>query len=163
MPITDDIVATYRSPRGMIRRKLAAGPREDRALATLLGACLLIFVAQWPALARAAQMDPTQPLDARMAGALLGSVFLVPLFAYALAGISHLIARRFGGKGSYFAARMALFWAMLSIAPVMLLNGLAQGFISSGPVSIIMGVLVLGVFLYLWGTMLVEVERHDPG
>jgi hypothetical protein len=163
MAVTDEIVETYLRPRAVIRRKLAAGPREDRALATLLGACALVFVAQWPALARAAQTDPTQPLDARMAGALLGSVFLVPLFAYAVAGISHLIARRFGGKGTYFAARMALFWAMLSIAPVMLLHGLARGFLSPGTLSAAIGVLVLSVFLYLWGTMLIEVERDDAG
>jgi hypothetical protein len=162
MAITDDIVETYRRPRAVIRRKLAAGPREDRALAMLFGACALIFVSLWPGLSRAAHLDPTQPLDARMAGALLGSVFLVPLFAYCLAGISHWTARRFGGNGSYFGARLALFWAMLASAPIMLLQGLAQGFLASGPILVLIGILVLLIFLYLWLAMLIEVERNDP-
>ena len=71
---------------------------EGRALATLIGACLLIFVAQWPGLARAAYVDPAIPLDARMGGALLGTLFLLPPIAYAVAALSHLV-RGFIGPG----------------------------------------------------------------
>ncbi len=162
MAIVDDIVGTYRSPAAVIRRKLGAGPREDRALATLMGACALVFVAQWPGLARSAALDPTQPLDARMAGALLGAVFLVPLAAYGVAGFSHMVAGRFGGKGTYFGARLALFWALLAVSPVMLLQGLAQGLIGPGVMATVIGIGVLAVFLYLWITMLIEAERHEP-
>jgi Yip1 domain len=159
MAITDDIVESYRRPRALIRRKMADGPREDRALAALFGAAVLIFVAQWPALARAAHLDPSQPLDARLGGALLGSVFLLPLAAYGIAGLSHVVARAFGGRGSYFGARMALFRGLLAIAPAMLLHGLVRGLLGPGPASLIAGLIVFVLFLYLWGMMLVEVER----
>jgi hypothetical protein len=159
MAIVDDILATYRHPRQVIRRKLSAGPREDRALATLFGACVMLFIAQWPALARAAELDPSQPLDARMGGALLGIVFLLPLIAYGIAAISHLFARTLGGKGNHFGARFALFWALLAIAPAMLLNGLLRGLLGPGVIALGAGIVVLGLFLFIWGAMLIEVEQ----
>ena len=51
MPVVPDILRTWRDPRGVIRDRLSAGVREDRALATVMGACALMFVAQWPRLA----------------------------------------------------------------------------------------------------------------
>jgi hypothetical protein len=72
MPVSTDILESYVRPRQVFRRKLDGGTDEGRALATLIGACLLIFVAQWPGLARAAHADPAIPLDARMGGALMG-------------------------------------------------------------------------------------------
>ncbi|MCE6951064.1 YIP1 family protein [Cereibacter sphaeroides] len=159
MAVTTDIVESYRHPRAVIRRYLDAGENEPRALAILMGACLLIFVSQWPMLARAAYLDPTQPLEARMSGALMGTVFLLPPICYALAAISHLVARLFGGRGSYFGARLALFLALLATSPLMLLNGLVGGFIGEGPGVLIVGFLVLGGFLAIWGLMLTEAER----
>ena len=67
MTITTDILRSWRHPRAVIREKLRAGDREDRALAVLMGASLLLFVAQWPGLSRAAFQDPSVPLDARFA------------------------------------------------------------------------------------------------
>ncbi|MDT8855717.1 YIP1 family protein [Paracoccaceae bacterium Fryx2] len=158
MTITGDILQTYRRPRAVILRKLAAGQREDRALATLMAACVLNFVAQWPALSRAAHLDPDTPLDARLGGALMGAVFLVPLIAYAIAGISHLVARAFGGKGTPYGARLALFWSMLAISPLLLLHGLVEGMMGSGGVSLLLGLGVLAAFLYLWSQALMAVE-----
>jgi hypothetical protein len=159
MSITDDILASYRHPRRVIRNKLNAGPREDRVLAVLMAACFLIFVAQWPILSRAAYLDPSKPLEARMTAALLGLIFILPLIAYGVAGASHLLARAFGGKGSHYGARLALFWALLSAAPLLLLNGLAQGFLGSTPATVVLGILVLVIFLFMWASMLIEVEQ----
>ncbi len=160
MAVTDDILESYRRPRAVIRRKLDAGVREDRALATLFSACALIFVSQWPALSRAAYLEPEVPLDARMGVALVASLFVAPLVFYLVAAISHLAARAAGGAGSFFSARMALFWALLAIAPLMLLNGLARGFLDQGVQTHLVGVIVLAAFLYLWGTMLHEAEKR---
>ncbi|NKX72530.1 YIP1 family protein, partial [Rhodobacteraceae bacterium R_SAG3] len=54
MAVTTDITATYRGPRKVIARLLAMGPREDRLLAFVMGACVLMFIAQMPRLAREA-------------------------------------------------------------------------------------------------------------
>lgn len=160
MAVTTDILRAWGQPRGLIREKLAAGLREDRALATVMGAGLLLFVAQWPRLAREAHLDPSVPLDARMGGALLALLFMLPLALYALAALSHLVARAFGGRGSWFGARLALFWAMLSVAPAMLLHGLVGGLVGPGPAANLVGGLVAFGFLYLWLSMLIEAERY---
>jgi Yip1 domain len=159
MTVTGDILGTWRRPRDILRGKLAAGVRDDRALATLMAACGLIFIAQWPALSRAATLDPSVPLEARMSGALLATVFILPPALYAVAAVSHLIARVLGGKGSHFGARLALFWALLCTAPLMLLNGLVVGFLGQGVQATAVGLLVLAAFLWLWLTLLSEAER----
>ena len=159
MSVTLDMLRAWRDPRGVLRSRLAQGVREDRALATVMGACFLIFVAQWPRLSREAFVDPSVPLDARMGGALLGIVFLLPLFLYVLGALSHVVARALGGKGTWFAARLALFWALLATAPAMLFHGLIAGFVGPGAASSGVGLLVLAGFFYLWISMLIEAER----
>lgn len=159
MTVTGDILATWRRPREIFRAKLAQGVREDRALAMLMGACALLFVAQWPALSRAAHLDPTIPLDARMGGALMGTIFILPVVLYGLAALSHLVARLMGGKGSHYGARLALFWALLATAPLMLLHGLMAGFLGQGMQLTVVGVGIFLAFLWLWLTLLVEAER----
>ena len=54
MSIVADIVRSYVQPRAVIRDRLAEGQREDRALMLLMLGCGLVFVAQWPRLARRA-------------------------------------------------------------------------------------------------------------
>jgi hypothetical protein len=158
MPVTTDIVRTYRAPREVLRGKLAGGPREDRALATLLGACVLIFVAQWPVAAREAWIDPAVPLDARLGGALLAWVFIVPLASYVIAAATHVLARLFGGRGTWFGARLALFWALLAASPLWLLNGLVAGLVGPGPALSLTGLAAFAAFLVFWGAGLWEAE-----
>jgi hypothetical protein len=95
-----------------------------------------------------------------MGGALLGTLFLLPPIAYAVAALSHLVARAFGGTGSFFSARLALFWALLAVSPLMLLQGLVRGFIGPGPALTLVGLAVLATFLVLWVTSLIESERR---
>lgn len=159
MAITTEILCSYRTPGAVVRRRLSEGVREDRALAVLMAACLIIFVAQWPRLAREAHFDPTVPLDARLGGALLGWMFLAPLFFYLLAALSHLVARLFGGRGSHHTARVALFWSLLAAAPLFLLNGLIAGMIGPSLAVTVTGIVVLAVFLTIWFLSLAEAER----
>ncbi len=158
MAVTAELVHSWRAPRAALRRQLAAGVREDRALVYLMVACLLIFVAQWPRLSREAFLSPDIPLEARLTAALLGWVFIAPLFFYGLAAVSHLIARLFGGRGSWFSARLALFWAMLVCTPLWLLHGLVAGFIGAGPAQSLVGLLLVVGFLTVWLLSLAEAE-----
>ena len=160
MTITADIFRAWRHPRAVIREKLGQGLREDRALAVIMGAGLLLFVAQWPILSRASYLDPTTPLQARLGGALMACLFVLPLLGYGVAQVSHLIARLFGGKGSGFGARMALFWALLAVTPAMLVQGLLAGFLGQSVVVIAVQLAVLAGFLWIWLSMLGEVARH---
>lgn len=149
MPVTTDIVASYRGPGRVIDRLLSMGEREDRALAFLMGFCGLAFVAQLPGLSRKAHLTG-EPLDMLMGGALLGSVIILPLALYIVALLSYWVIRLFGGKGTAYGARLALFWALLASTPMILFHGLVAGFIGEGPALTGAGLLWAAVFLWFW-------------
>ncbi len=157
MPVTRDIAATYWGPGKVMRRLLALGPREDRALAILMAGCVLVFISQWPVLAREAHLEG-EDLNPKLGASLMAWVLIAPLLLYGLAALTHLAARVLGGKGSFFSARLALFWSFLAASPLMLLNGLVGGFIGPGPQLQIVGFLWLAVFLWFWirGLMVAE-------
>ncbi len=158
MAVTTDILSSYRHPRTVLRRQLQGGEREDRALIYLMLACGLIFVGQWPALQRAAMADPSTPLQARIGGALMAWLFVAPLVLYAIAGLTHLLARLVGGRGTGFGARLALFWSLLAAAPLWLLYGLVAGLIGPGPALTLTGAVAFGAFIVLWLAALFEAE-----
>ncbi|MBC7133815.1 MAG: YIP1 family protein [Roseovarius sp.] len=149
MPVARDIVATYRGPRRVVRRLLAMGVREDRALALLMAGCALVFVAQWPRLAREAHLSGAE-LAPMLGGALLGWIVIAPLAFYLLAGLGWALGRLLGGRVTGFGARIALFWAFLAAAPVLLLHGLVAGFVGPGPGLTAVGAIWCGVFLWFW-------------
>ena len=160
MTITTDILRAWRHPRVVIREKLRGGVREDRALAVIMAAGALLFVAQWPILSRAAFLDPATPLEARVGGALMACLFVLPLLAYFIAGVSFGISKLFGGRATAFGARLALFWALLAVTPAMLLQGLLAGFLGQTPAVIGVQLAVLAGFLWIWISMMVEAARH---
>ena len=158
MSVAADIGSSWLAPRRAFRRLAAQGQREDRALAYLMIACALIFVSSWPALARAAAEDPATPLDARLGGALLAWIGLMPLAFYGLAALSHLLARAMGGQGTFYTARLALFWALLACAPAWLLTA-AVASIAPGLPARAVGAAALAGLFWLWLPALAEAER----
>jgi len=163
MSVVADIALTWRHPRQLMRRKLAEGVREDRVLATLMAACGLMFLAQWPALVRSATVDTTIPLQGRIGGALLAMLFLAPLAFYAVAAISRLVARPFGAAVSGYRARLALFWSLFAVSPLVLVQGLLAGLIGPGWVLNGLGALVLAVFAWTWGAAMREAFAPGVG
>lgn len=159
MPVTTDIVATYRGPGRVVRRLLELGQREDRALVFVMAFCVVAFIAQMPSLARRAHLEGLE-LNMLMGGALLGTVFILPLFFYALAFVSFGAARLVGGRGSSYGARLALFWALLSSTPLVLLHGLVAGFVGPGPALTLVGVAWFGFFGWFWLSGLVQAQRY---
>jgi succinate dehydrogenase/fumarate reductase cytochrome b subunit len=162
MPVTSDIVASYRTPRLVLRRHLSQGVREDRALMFLMLSCLLIFVAQLPRLSREATLDAERDL-APLAGAeLFVWLIVAPLFFYGLAAVSHLIARALGGRGTWYRARLALFWSLLVTTPLWLLRGLVAAFLGPGVPLELTGLLAFCAFGVVWFVNLREAES-GPG
>ena len=160
MPLTSDIVATYRGPGRVVRRLLDLGEREDRALIFVMGFCVVAFIAQLPGLSRRAHLEGLE-LNMLMGGALLGTVIILPLFFYALAFVSYGAARLVGGRGSAYGARLALFWALLASTPLVLLNGLVAGFIGPGPALTGVGLIWVAVFLWFWLAGLRQAQRQS--
>jgi hypothetical protein len=149
MSITAEIARTYRSPGAAVRSQLEHGKREDRALMVLMLACGLIFVAQWPRLSREAYLTD-RPLEVLLGGALMAWIFVAPLLLYGLAAVSILVLRLVGRAPQPFAARFALFWALLSATPLWLLHGLVAGLAGPGPVLAAIGAVALAAFLWFW-------------
>ncbi len=158
MTVTTDLVATWRSPRAAVRRHLARGVSEPFAFTLLLVFLILAFVGQWPAAAREAYLADEPSAAPRILGRALAVLATIPLW-YGLAALSRLVARALGGKGSWYGARIALFWALATVGPLMLLQGLVIGMIGPGPALTTVNILVGLAFLWLWLTMLHEAER----
>ncbi|MFA8442969.1 YIP1 family protein [Yoonia sp.] len=164
MAVTNDIVRTWRRPRQVMRDLLAQGRREDRAIVYLMVSCFLIFVAQWPRLRRVAEGYEPSPWPAEMnfEGMLtytfFSAVIVLPLVMYGVAGLSHLVAKLFGGKGGWFGARLALFWTLLATSPLFLFYGLVRGLIGPGAQATLVGGIGAVVFLFIWVQSLREAE-----
>ncbi|MCO4848694.1 MAG: YIP1 family protein [Yoonia sp.] len=155
MAVTTDIMRTWREPRAVMRDLLDQGQREDRALAYLMAACIVIFIAQWPRLSRlAAGFEGTgsqaPELSQLVAYEFLGWLIVWPLMFYAIAAVAHIVAKVFGGQGDWYSARLALFWALLATTPMALLYGLMAGFLGPVAGSDLVGGLWLLSFVVIW-------------
>lgn len=158
MSLVRDIAATYRRPTKVVSRLLAMGQREDRALIFLMISCVMVFVGQWPRLAREAHLTG-QELNPLLGGALLGWLFIMPLVMYALAFVVGIILRVVGARISGYGARMALFWAFLASSPLLLFYGLIAGFIGPGSQLVAVGVIWMSLFLWFWGSGLAAARK----
>jgi hypothetical protein len=159
MSVSRDIVATWRRPRRVMRSLLSQGRREDRAIMFLMLACGIIFVSQWPVISREAALETGgAPLRARLAITFFAWLMIWPLLFYGLGSLTHLVARPLGGKGTFYSARLALFWALLASTPAWLFYGLVNGFIGPGPAQTLVGAGLLLAFLSIWGICLREAE-----
>jgi hypothetical protein len=159
MAITRNIAATYRGPGRVVRRLLSLGPREDRALAYLMGACMLIFVAQLPRLSREAHLTG-EDLNMLLGATLMAWVFIAPLLLYAIAFLARVVGRILRGQGSAYGARLALFWALFASSPLILLHGLTAGFIGPGLEMQAVGLLWCTVFFWFWIGGSIAQERN---
>lgn len=151
MSISRDIAATWARPRRVYARLLAGPAEEGRALAWLMGGLMLALVARLPALARQAHLSGGEPPFAGLVAATaLGMLVFAPLLFYALAALGGVVARILGAPVTGWAARAALFWALLACAPALLLNGLVAGFVGPGPGATLTGALAGAAFLVFW-------------
>ena len=159
MSLLVDIIDSWRAPRRVVRQHLDR-PRSEAFIFTFLFTFLLVsFIAQWPVAARLSHFQPEVPIEQRMFGFALGLFALVMPLAYAVAALSRLVARAFGGQGSWYSARLALFWSLASITPAMLLMGLALAFLGQGRQTTYLGIVIAAVFVIRWIVMLRETER----
>jgi hypothetical protein len=107
------------------------GVREDRALAMLMGSCLLLFMSQWPYRARQAHETGGTLTDTIQHDAV-GLIFVLPLLAYGLAALLRLVTRAFGAKADFYSARLALFLVSVGQQPCGGIGWDGQGLHRSG-------------------------------
>jgi hypothetical protein len=158
MSASTELVATWTAPRAALRRHLARGVSEPFAFSLLLIFLILAFVGQWPVAARDAHFAGDASSAPRIFAKALAVLATIPLW-YGLAAVSRLVARALGGQGSWYSARIALFWALATVGPLMLLQGLVAGMIGPGPALVAVSSVTGIAFLWLWLTMLHEAEK----
>lgn len=153
------VMQSWWAPRRVVRG-LRAMPERVK-LVVLMAAMLIFLVAQAPIHARAAFLDPSIPLGARMGGSLLAVMFLMPVLVYGLAMAVGALSRLTPWRLSQEDSRLALFWALLAVSPAMLLAGLVGGMIGPGPALTLSQALAGIGFLVIWGAgILALAERR---
>lgn len=156
MTLTGAILRTWRAPRATVAALLAQDRHEGRILMYLTVALALVFLAQWPRLARQATAEV--PLEGLMAGALFGLMFMGPLLAYAVAGVLQ-VALRLAGPVEGFAVRLAVFWALLATAPLILAQAALAAVAGPGMLALVSGLAVLAAFAAILGAGLMVAHR----
>ncbi|HET9068449.1 MAG TPA: YIP1 family protein [Amaricoccus sp.] len=163
--LVDAIARSWRDPRGVMAAQVAAGLSEPRALMHLMLACLLVFVARLPAAVRSAGALPVEDgVSAAVSAHLFGWIAVAPLLGYGLAALIHLLARAFGGRGGFLAARAALFWSALATCPAILAIGLADALgvaLTGGgavPGLAWFGLAAAGLWAWIFAASLAEAE-----
>ncbi|WP_071675403.1 hypothetical protein [Nioella nitratireducens] len=165
MAVSWEILRSYRAPREVMRRLMAATERDPRPEARgfiyLMVGCLIIYLSQVPDLVmQGTGAEGEAPMDARLAITFFAWIFVWPLLFFALAGISHLVARALGGAGQGINARLALFWSVLAVSPLFLLRALA-GLAGNAQAQMAMSVIVAVAFVAIWSLSLIEAERPE--
>ncbi len=160
MSITRDIGQSWRGHRRVVRRHLSRGKSEAFVFTFLFVFMVLSFVALYPRAARIALENTDTPLAPLLLAQALGLLASLP-FWYGLAALSHLVARALGGGGTWYGARLALFWSLVATSPMVLLQGLTFGIIGAGMQSTAAGFAALVAFAVFWGLALIEVNRAE--
>lgn len=158
MAFVSDVLESWRRPERVMRRHLARGVSEPFAFTLLLAFLIVAFVAQWPEVARVTAQNPDVPMAPQLLGRAMALLATIPVW-YGLAAVGRLAAQAAGGRGTWAGARMALFWALCCVTPLVLLVGMVAGLIGPGPQLTMTGLLAFAAFLFFWGCNLRVAER----
>lgn len=167
MSTVSAILRSYRAPQEVMHTHRASGADEATGLTWLFVACILFFVARLPEVSRDSHFLALNGVERPVASLALplfyGTVLLAPMMFLLIAAVSHLIARGLGGQGTWRDSRLALFWALLCVTPVVLFQGMIAGFLGAGGALTFASLLVSAIFLYLWINNLVALQRAPLG
>ncbi|MCF3973447.1 hypothetical protein L1965_07160 [Paracoccus sp. EGI L200073] len=153
------VLQSWWAPRQVFRD--LSGMPESVKLVVLMAAMLIFLVAQAPLRAREAQLDPSVPFEARISGALLAVMFVMPLLAYAFASFVSVVSGLTGRRLAPGDSRLALFWALLATAPAMLLWGMVAGLVGPGPAQTLTQLLVGVGFVVIWWSGMSVLARKE--
>ncbi len=163
MSTVSAILRSYRAPREVMRTHRASGADEATGLTWLFIACILFFMARLPELSRQSHFAGLEGEEIPVASLALpvfyGTVLLAPMMFLLVAAASHLLVKVLGGQGRWLDARLALFWALLCVTPVVLLQGLIAGFVGPGTELTMAAGLVFVIFVYLWINNLIALQK----
>lgn len=152
MGVLRNIFASYYSHGAVVATIERDGIREERLVAYLMGASLMTFAARVPLLVdQHAALTGDVPEFTTFAGSnFVASLIFAPLFMYLLAAISHLAFRGFWKNSSWARARLALFWALFALQPLVLFRGLVLYKVGGEDLLALTAYATGALFLYVW-------------
>ena len=142
--ILSRLMRTWRNPARVMRAQ--ASLSESGLMVVLFLAMALTFLAQLPVHQRMVILDPSIPSEGWAFGTLVGLI-LAALLAYGLAALVTLVLRR---RISGHASRVALFWSVLAVSPLVLLAGLGEGYLGAGPAVTVLRYFAFAAFMWFW-------------
>lgn len=160
MSLMRNIARSYRAPGDVVTGLARGDLREPQVLFFALLACGLIYVAQLPGLQRLSNSVDLSFEELR-SGALFGVIFILPLLLYGFAALLQLVLRLFRPVAGLHV-RLAFFWALLAVTPLMLLQGGLSALLGPEGVVLAFGFVVACAFLYILGAGLGAVMRLAP-
>lgn len=161
MAFVSDILESWRRPGVVLRRHLTREQSEPFAFTLLLAFLIVAFIAQWPEVSRVTAETPEVPMAPQLLGRGMALLAAIP-FLYGLAAIGRVISQAVGGRGTWYGARLSLFWALCTVTPLVLLTGLVGGLIGPGPQWAAVGFVTVATFLTFWAINLRVAERGQP-
>jgi Yip1-like protein len=148
MSLVGDIARAYRAPRKVIQSQVDRGIKEPQTLFYGMLFGVMNLIANYPRIALTAPDQDT--LTGMMAGLFIAYVFFLPLVLYGLAGLIHWVILKFGGQGSWAAARRALNWSAVVVLPFILAGGALYVF-ENNALTMILNLITAVVFFWqLW-------------
>jgi len=124
---------SYRDMRGTTRALIDENPSEPRLLFFVLLADIIFFLSMGvrTVVSPSEIVEQSLPLPTTVGVLLIGILLLRTTFMYLLAAITCIVARLFGGEGSFQETRAGVFWASLVSTPVGVFGALMGGLISN--------------------------------
>jgi hypothetical protein len=137
----------FYDPRGSMRAVLNSYPNEGRLLTYALVAAGIIIAGR---IAMILGFIPPEADRMGMITAEVAGIVVFPLAYYAVSALGTLIARGFGGQGSWRDGRAAFFWAALVSAPVVVLSSLLPRMLSGIPFEVLTAIGQIGGVFFAW-------------
>ncbi len=151
------LIATYLTPADVARNMKAKMPGEEILLAYLMFASLISFLVRLPGLVKAG--GDTESLSSFIGASFAAAMIFAPLFYYVIAALSRVIARFLGGSGAGAGARLALFWPLLALQPLVIANELIKSGAVPAPMHMLISIAMIFYFIYTWMSFLWVMER----
>ena len=133
--------------------------RERDLLLLAFTGTIILFLANIPV--QIAELGIKAEIEKSTYIPMLGfiSIFFMPLFLYFISSLLFMILKIFNGNASFYDLRLALFWSLNVAAPLLIINGLLNGFfINFGGIKYISAFLQCGV-TWIICTMVSEAEQ----
>ncbi len=156
-----EMLAAWNDLRGSIRRQMDLHPREATITAYIMFGCFGIFLGFLPRLfATDLSNSPDQSLAAGVVIWLFVVMFFAPLFFYGLSALTHLVAKQFGGKGTYYTARLSMGWMLVVTVPLILIKTLFGSIVLNSGIGglQLLNLLLISAMVYVYAVFIHETE-----